>query len=144
MQIKLVETLLDAQIVRMIRNTARERMTQNTRFITSQEQVAWFTKHTETKDKLYLYLDEYNSPLGYGYIRYTDKAWGTLAVLEEFQSKGYGTDIYAHLVKEARDLWLEIFSDNSPSLIAALKNGFEIQSMNDKIVLLRKDIRGNE
>lgn len=141
MIIKRVDTLESAQIVRSIRNQLRKFMTQDQSFITSEVQSAWYGTHLLTTNSLFLYYDDYMAPIGYGYIRNKDnKKWGTLAVLEEFQNSGYGTQIYNHLFMTAEELWLEIFSDNSPSLIAALKNGFTVEGMDDKVLLLRKSI----
>lgn len=139
---KLVETISDAQIVRMIRNSVKEYMTNHSSHITAENQVLWFQRHIKTNNKLYLYIDHNYAPVGYGYLKYDDRVWATLGLFEEFFNQGFGTEIYKHLIEEGRDVWIEIFSNNSPSLIAALKNGFNIESMNDKIVLLRKDIRG--
>ncbi len=135
----LVYDLFDAQLVRMIRNELRSFMTQNTNFITSETQEQWFNEHLSTNNQLFLYCDEFGAPIGYGYIRYQDdmgKAWGTLAVMPEFQSQGYGTEIYKHLLSLVDELYIEIFADNNASLIAALKAGFVIRNVSDKTITL--------
>jgi GNAT superfamily N-acetyltransferase len=139
MRIEKVKTLEQAQIVRMIRNEGRAYMTNNTAFISSEDQHRWFLIGDRDNRQLYLYYDNYDSPVGFGYLQVkSNKTWATLAVYKEYHNTGYGTKIYQHLASLS-EIWIEIFSDNRSSLVAALKAGFEIQSMNDKIIVLRKD-----
>ena len=128
---KRVTTLEQAQLVRIIRNTVRHYMTQYTNFIDSRDQSNWFVSLIQGNDdiQLYLYYDEYDSVIGYGMV---NNQYGTLALLEEFRNKGYGTEIYKHLHSLYKPLKIEIYCDNNPSLISALKAGFKIVSVDDK------------
>lgn len=129
-----VDTIQHAQIVRSIRNEVRSFMTTNHAHISATEQYSWW----DLSRVLYLYENLLGAYVGFGYIREVNgKKWGTLAVSPEFQNEGYGTDIYKHLLEIAGELWLEIYSDNSPSLVAALKNGFVVQSANETTVTLK-------
>jgi GNAT superfamily N-acetyltransferase len=133
-----VDTIQHAQIVRLIRNEVKSFMTSDHKHITAEEQYSWW----DLSRVLYLYENLLGVYIGFGYIREINgKKWGTLAVLPEFQNEGYGTDIYKHLLDVAGELWLEIYSDNTPSLIAALKNGFVVQSANEITVTLKGNKR---
>ncbi len=139
----LVTTLEDAQTVRMIRNQLKGYMTNDSTHITPEQQTLWFDKYRRSGNKLYLYYeDSTDSVVGFGYVRVQEdkKLWGTLAVLPEFQSKGYGTEIYRHMTRYAGTLWIEIYANNNASLIAALKSGFEIQYINDKVIVLKAQV----
>ena len=131
----------DAQIVRYIRNEIRGNLTNNSAFITSREQDTWFAA-LPIKNELFLYKNIDYAPIGYGFVVVGSdgRKWGTLGVLPEFQNKGYGQEIYKHLIEVANgDLWIEIFVSNNPSLVAALKSGFVIQSVGDKTIILRSE-----
>ena len=132
---KQVITLEQAQLVRIIRNTVRHYMTQHTTFISSEDQSSWFNLVVKGNDSihLYLYYDEYDSIVGYGMV---NKGYGTLALLEEFRNKGYGTQIYKHLHSLYNPLKIDIYCDNNPSLVSAIKAGFKIVSVDDKCVHL--------
>lgn len=125
-----VTTLEQAQLVRLIRNECRSYMTNDSRFISSAQQEKWFSAFNAD---LFLYYDPYSAVVGYGMIT---NGFGTLALLEEFRSMGYGTEVYKHLTSLCTPLKIEIFSDNIPSLISALKSGFVLDTMNDKTISL--------
>jgi GNAT superfamily N-acetyltransferase len=132
-----VTTLFEAQIVRMIRNATSGTYTEANMYIDDIQQKEFF--HPELK--LWLYVDhETIAPVGFGFLTIRNgKLFATLGVLPEFQSLGAGQIIYKHLYEVAeQDLYLEIFGDNRPSLVAAMKAGFDIipGSINDKTILL--------
>ena len=140
-QIK-VNNLERAEVVRTIRNQVRKNMTGDSTFISAEKQIEWFER--SKPEDLYLYRDDDGVFVGYGYIsmRY-GYYYLTLGVIPTEQNKGYGTIIYNNLTQLVRDkyqapTYIEIFSDNNPSLIAALKAGFTIYGANDKTVLLVK------
>lgn len=133
---------LCVQVVRMIRNQLKDFMTNHRTLITPDQQDAWYTGYVSTgTDQLCLYLDEYSAPIGYTYVSVKDNIfYGTLAVLPEFHNNGFGTEMYTNMIAYANSyrvpLHIEIFADNTPSLIAAFKSGFKIVSANDKLVTL--------
>lgn len=130
---ELVTSLREAQIVRTIRNEVRSYMTRNTAFITPEQQVIWFSSHS---DRLYLYYDYNGAVIGYGLIRDIDGKWfGTLAVMPEFQNNGYGTEIYKHLIQQVDILYIEIDATNIPSMRSAVNAGFNIEYVGDKIIV---------
>lgn len=142
MIIKAVTTIEQAQIVRFIRNIVRMHMTNDSREITSTEQIKFFNKVQEGGNIfLHLYYDENMAPVGFSLVQLkNDRWWGTLAVHPEFQNMGCGTEIYRHMKSLVPTLWIEIFSDNNASLISALKAGFAIVGMNDHTITLQKGL----
>jgi RimJ/RimL family protein N-acetyltransferase len=129
---------LDLQVVRMIRNELKDFMTNHRAHITPEQQIKWF-KNLSDKDALLLWVDEHDAPIGYTFVTLKDGIYyGTLAVLPEFHNQGYGTEMYKHMVSSVAPdkLHIEIFADNTPSLVAALKSGFTIVSATDKLVTL--------
>lgn len=136
-----ITTLEQAQILREIRNELRQYMTRDTKFITPDTQAQWFKTYILSDGAAYLYRNEYDCIVGYGYVRVVDdKAWGSLAVKPEFQGRGYGTQIYKHMIAIAGELWIEIYADNVESLGAAVKAGFVMVDTQDKIVVLRGSV----
>jgi len=137
----LVRDVIDAQIVRMIRNELKNFMTNHRAHITPMQQREWFVMLSDD-NLLELWFDVSEAPIGYTLVMLKDgKYYGTLAVLPEFHNQGYGTEMYTHMVEWVRDchsekLHIEIFADNTPSLVAALKSGFTIVSATDKLVTL--------
>lgn len=130
------------QVIRMIRNELKDFMTNHRAHITPDQQDTWYTSFVNSgTDRLCLYLDTYSAPIGYTLVTLkNDKYYGTLAVLPEFHGNGYGTEMYTDMVAYAnlyrQPLHIEIFADNKPSLVAALKAGFQLETITDKLVTL--------
>lgn len=143
---KKVTSIEQVQIVRLIRNIVRHHMTNYSGEVTSAEQVKFFSRVQEDQSIfLHLYYDENLAPVGYSFVqKKNDRYWGTLAVHPEFQSMGYGTEIYKHMKSLVPVLWVEIFSDNNASLISALRAGFIIQGAHDQVILLSKGIENDD
>lgn len=132
MIIRQVTTIEQAQIVREIRNSVREHMTRHTEEITEYQQEQWFATQSGL---LYLYFDN-TTVIGYSYLRdIDDRSWGTLAVVPDQQGKGYGMQIYKHLISLTNRLWIEIYSDNISSMRAAINAGFNIEHVGDKVIV---------
>lgn len=133
-----VYDLEEAQIVRMIRNQLKDFMTNHRTHITPEQQREWFVMFPDS-NMLELWRDDNDAPIGYTLVTLKDGIYyGTLAVLPEFHNQGYGTEMYKHMVSSVapNKLHIEIFADNTPSLVAALKSGFTIVSATDKLVTL--------
>lgn len=130
------------QVIRMIRNDLKDFMTNYRTHITPDQQDTWYASYVNSGiDQLCVYLDTFSAPIGYTYISQKDgKLYGTLAVLPEFQGNGFGTEMYTDMIKYANSyrqpLHIEIFADNTSSLIAAFKAGFNIVYATDKLVTL--------
>lgn len=139
LDVVLVEYVSDAQMVRSIRNRVKDNLTNDHSFIDAQKQYDWFLNLDHSTNILYLYSEgDTQAIVGFGYLRKVKDRWyATLAVEEEFRGKKYGIEIYNHLKNASEDdLWLEIYSDNNPSLRAALAADFKIVDILDKTILL--------
>lgn len=128
-----IETLYQAQLLRLIRNNCKEYMTNYRTHITPEQQEKWYRNVLPTLEA-YLFFDPNEALVGFGLIR---DGWGTLGLLEEFRGLGYGVEIYQFLTSINPNLMIEVFADNSPSLISALKAGFEPIHIIDKLVQLK-------
>lgn len=128
-------SLEDYQHVRSLRNTVKSYMTNDRQHITEQQQQIFMKR----ADPLFLYFTDYNSFIGYSLIKEKGgRYFGSLAIVEEFRGKGFGVKIYKHMQEVIQtihtDLWLDIYCDNNPSIIAALKAGFEFYNFCDDIM----------
>lgn len=132
-----VTTEEQAEQVRQIRNAGREWMTRDTREIGPDEQAAWFRNGGATSARIWL-MYEAETAIGYGLLRREgDRVWCSLAVLPQHRGHGYGTAIYRYLaLSTAESVWAEILADNTPSLRAALRAGFQLRYAADKVATL--------
>lgn len=137
MKVKEVQTIEDAQIVRRIRNSVRQFMTRDKREISSAQQVEWWDTRNPSALRLFLYYDSFNDPVGFGMLTIDNEGrwWGTLAVTPESQNRGYGTEIYRHLISLVSVLYIEIFADNESSWRAAQNAGFKMEDVRDKVIV---------
>lgn len=137
--IELANSLKHAQIVREIRNSVRQYMTRHTDFITPEQQEKWFYSYIDDIDQeLYLYYDIHNCCVGYGYVKkMNSKYWGSLAVKQEFQGRGFGTQIYKDMINQTSELWIEIYTHNQESISAAVEAGFQLVDVQDKVVIMK-------
>lgn len=133
-----IENDQDLEILRQIRNSGRQWMTRDTREITHEQQQAWWkdTCHDPSLD-VWLFSEALTT-IGYGLLRIEGgREWCSLAVLPRYQRQGYGTQIYRWLaLTTSQDVWAEILADNTPSIRAALKAGYQIVSAMDKHAVL--------
>lgn len=115
----------DAEIVRQIRNLGREQMTNDPREITPEQQAAWWAARDPEACRVWIAAMG-QMAVGFGMLRLAHgRWWATLAVRPEFRGRGFGTDLYRHLLAECPgDLWIEVRADNMPSLNSARRAGF--------------------
>jgi len=136
MDVRLVTTDEDVETLRLIRNSGRQWMTRDTSEITQEQQQAWWKNYDPT---LTVYLfSEANTDVGYGLLRYeNNRLWCSLAVLPQFQRQGYGTAIYRYLALTTdEDVYAEILADNTLSIRACLRAGYQIAYAMDKHAVL--------
>lgn len=137
-EVREVTTDEDVETLRQIRNSGRQWMTRNTAEITPEQQRAWWAALDHATTKVWLF-SESATDVGYGLLRIEQgRAWCSLAVLPRHQGHGYGTAIYRWLALRwrGRDIWAEILADNTPSIRAALRAGFQIAYAADKTATL--------
>jgi RimJ/RimL family protein N-acetyltransferase len=138
MVFRLATTEWDAEVVRIIRNSGRQWMTRDTREISYDAQQAWWK--ARDPDSCWVYIGRIaETDVGYGMLRLLDddRWWASLAVLPRYQGNGYGSEIYRHLaLSTSQDVWAEILADNTPSIRACLKAGYQIAYAMDKHAVL--------
>lgn len=129
--------LVDAEIVRTIRNSGRQWMTRDTHEITPAEQIAWWERRDPVICRIWI-VRIAATDIGYGLLRQEgDRVWASLAVLPQFRGQGYGTMIYRWLaLATPSEVWAEILADNTPSIRACLKAGYQIAYAADKLAVL--------
>lgn len=130
--------LADAETVRTIRNSGRAWMTRDTSEITPEQQRAWWAKRDPKTCQIYIGRIA-ETDVGYGLLRLLDddRWWVSLAVLPRYQGQGYGSEIYRYLaLSTSQDVWAEILADNTPSIRACLRAGFQIVHALDRMAVL--------
>lgn len=138
LQFRLATTeLSDAEIVRAIRNSGRQWMTRDTHELTAVEQAAWWSRRDPVTCPIWLARIS-ATDVGYGLLRRENgRVWASLAVLPQFRGQGYGTMIYRYLALAVSvDVWAEILADNTPSIRACLRAGYQIAYAQDKLATL--------
>lgn len=127
----------DVETLRLIRNSGRQWMTRHTAEITPVQQRAWWEQLDHASVKVWLFREAYTD-VGYGLVRLEKaRTWCGLAVFPRYQGQGYGTQIYRWLaLSQDRELWAEIYADNTPSLRAALRAGYQLAYAADKTAVL--------
>lgn len=129
--------LVDAEIVRVIRNSGRQWMTRDPREISASEQAAFWARRDPVTCRIWIARIALTD-IGYGLLRCEgDRVWCSLAVLSQFRGQGYGTMIYRYLALATLvDVWAEILADNTPSIRACLSAGYQIAYAADKVAVL--------
>lgn len=136
MNARLITTEAEVETLRVIRNSGRQWMTRDTAEITQEQQRAWWAEGAG--DRIVFLFREAQTDVGYGLLRReSDRWWCSLAVLPMHQRQGYGSRIYRFLALSVSDpVWAEILADNTPSIRAALRAGFQIAHAEDRLVVL--------
>lgn len=108
-------------------------MTNNTSYISKEEQIDWWTNLDKKNNNLYLItVMEYGSIVyncGYGYIKYKDgKAFLTAAICDFCRGLGLGEKTFKFLINEAYkrvdDIRLEVLETNTIAYSLYKKLGF--------------------
>lgn len=86
------------ETIRNIRNSCREFMTNNTNYISEEQQIEWF--NSVDHDVLKLYAGRVSGEVvGYGIVRIEDgDAWLTGAILSSYRGYGYGRRLFVSLI----------------------------------------------
>lgn len=97
---KAVETLEEVETLRLIRNEVRSFMTGSNAFISASEQLEWWERAPRTA---FLYFVD-GVAAGYGNLRREgEKTWLTGALLPDYRGKGYGRELFTHLLAARPD-----------------------------------------
>lgn len=131
-----LSSLRDALIVRRLRNTCCEYMTNYQQTLGLWQQVRWYYRNYKRASRsgdyrIFLYRDSYGRALGYGALQLHDGQLFITECLEtSVRGQGYGKQILASLVQtgreEGRTLVAEIWADNAASRALHEKAGFQL------------------
>lgn len=122
---RVVNPLL-ADVMRQIRNSCREFMTNRTEHIDYIQQRVWWHMLDHSRWRCYLYelnLHHLGGPVldvGYGVIQPdrdpdAKRLWLTGGILPDYRGLGFGKQIFRHLIDECfgqGEVWLEVREDN--------------------------------
>lgn len=124
--------------MRIIRNSGRQWMTRNTDAISEEQQRAWWLQASHDPSLDIWLFSVAQTDVAYGLLRReSDQLWCSLAVLPQHQRHGYGTWIYRWLaLSTTENVWAEILADNTPSIRACLKAGYQIAWALDRHAVL--------
>ena len=126
MHAKRVRSEQSIERLRQLRNEGRKSMTVDTKAVSKKAQAAWWA---EAPRRAWLFGD-----VAFGYIRWEDgRNWITLGVTKKARGDGLGTLIY-HTLKPC---WAKIRSDNTASIRAAQKAGYQKVEEADGIVVMK-------
>ena len=146
--LKPVRDLVDAEILRKIRNDCSTYMTRNNNPITTEQQLKWFQSLPITSKPFILYeviCGVITYPIGYGFIRIENgEMLITGGLVEEDRGKGHGTTLFQYLLAIAikynvdhnLPIRLEVLKTNIKAFGIYSKLGFRVQSDNGKIITM--------
>lgn len=134
----LVSSLREAIIVRSLRNSCREHLTNHREHIGVARQVRWYLRtyrrlKRSGSYRLYLLYNDAGTPVGYGALALRDRQlYVTECVGREHRGLGHGRSILGQLMsiarQEQRDLVAEIWAENQRSIVLHLRAGFTLLS----------------
>ena len=116
-----VTRLDQAETMRVIRNSCREFMTNDTHEILPTEQQAWFESIRNSETVLpFIYQPRRGAAMGYGLIRFErDKWWVSGGLLPAHRGQGIGKDLFFELADYVNALghtcWLTVWQWNEPA-----------------------------
>lgn len=125
-------TEVEVETMRRLRNDGREQMTEDRSLVSRRQQMVWWERVSrlpavDFQPIIYRFGDEI---IGYGMLTRRDgRLCVSLSVAMSRRGEGFGTRIYRDLAARAGVLgercWAIVFRDNVPSLLAALRAGYE-------------------
>jgi RimJ/RimL family protein N-acetyltransferase len=138
---KLVNSLRDALIVRKMRNSCRDYLTNFRGHLGHWQQIRWYLKDyrravRSSSYRIFLFSAN-DEPVGYGALQLVDDSlYVTECVETQYRGKGFGKAILARMIEIAREekrrLVAEIWASNQQSIALHLKAGFVFQSSRAK------------
>lgn len=115
---RLIETDLDVEILRQIRNACREGFSFDNSEISPEQQAKWWASMRD-RFKGWLYYDSGGVYVGYGALRCAeDDLWySSVAVLPEQAGRGYGGAITADVIRRVDfEVWATARLDNPAAM----------------------------
>ena len=149
MKFRKLTTLEEALRIREIRNESRQFLTNNTEFITEDQQIQWFSQYSEFQNSrsyfVWIGSDEAGNDVGYGAIKIIGDQNGaiTLCLGEKFRGMGFGRKLLSFLVDRCYEFNLipysEILASNTASINLHKTSGFtELEAMGGRLVKMAK------
>jgi RimJ/RimL family protein N-acetyltransferase len=141
LQRRSVISLWDALIVRRLRNTCCDYMTNYQQKLGLWQQVRWYYRNYQPASRsgdyrIFLFADEAGRAVGYGALQLHDnELYITECLATDARGRGYGKQILASLVqiglREGRALVAEIWATNQASRALHEKAGFLLTEHRD-------------
>lgn len=148
--LKRVETLEDAEKLRIIRNDCKDFMTRDCSFIAKEQQQRWFTNISKNIEVFLLYniVDGVIvTPIGYGLIKKEeDKYLISGGLIETERNKGYGKVLFGYLLKNIKPdlpIMLEVLKTNIRAFAIYNSLGFVVTADDGNIITMHYNI-GNK
>lgn len=138
-----VKSVSDAQVLRRIRNECKDFMTRSTEYITEEKQTEWFNALDKDNIKLYLMWIAHHGVafevVGFGYCKKDEsETYLTGGLKESFRGKGYGKNLFSHLLTEAKSfntpITLEVLKTNERAKRLYESLGFSELSSDDRVI----------
>jgi ribosomal protein S18 acetylase RimI-like enzyme len=117
-----ITNIVDAEVMRLVRNECREYMTKDTSYIQIEQQEKWFRNLDRDNIKMFLMHICYHGAaietIGYGYCRHDgDETHLTGGIIPSFRGKGYGKTLFLHLIENGKSfnsrITLEVLNTNT-------------------------------
>jgi ribosomal protein S18 acetylase RimI-like enzyme len=136
----------ELEAARLIRNSVRQFMTNNTEMITESEQIEWYSSLDHERLRLFLYFSQ-DRAIGYGIINRQDASAALLtgAILEEYQGQGHGKKLFQTLIDLTNDDQfvpeLDVLSTNNKAINLYRSLGFvETAEHNGVVSMVRRTV----
>lgn len=88
---------------------------------------------------------ENKKTIGYAHIDYDKKYWLGICILQDYQSKGYGTKIMDYIfnhkkIEKIKEIFLSVDVNNNKAIILYNKYNFNIVEKNNLYYIMKKNI----
>lgn len=123
--------------LRRLRNSCRHLMTNDTRYITVQEQEAFRTSFDPDKQAIYLLSTKPDVYVGYLYLREVNGVWKpSYVVHEDMQGSGIGSILVSLSQVLVPRLQLEVWTSNKQAWRLYFMHGFIPTSLSDETITM--------
>lgn len=137
-------SLVDAELMRQIRNTVRDKMTNNQDYISQDQQIEWYENLSRHVWPYLLWLND--TAIGYGLISVKEDPWLTGGILPEYQGQGAGRYLFECLIETAEKEFgkpkLSVWSNNHKAIKLYTSLGFvkthEIDTFRGRVAFMIK------
>lgn len=152
----LVQTLVDVEKLRLVRNEVRQFMTSHQDFITPEQQKVWWESRDPSKLCAFLMRlggrdfgfegspvevevpQSWHPVIGYGLIRHTDSgSWITGALLESARGQGFGRQLFQELIlRSFKPCGLDVLLTNTVAMRLYHSLGFRETRRNERFATM--------